>query len=210
VHLLKKLPFVVAALRRLAFHVTQRIPYSRVLGDLPDTNLPYAVFNRTNGYAYARAGLWLFKHMSAFTPFRNPIANDLVRADLMDTTENLAYIIKIKDRLATLFPEIMAVGAFARVDNIANEAVVRGLIAQRPGYRFANHDLFENVQSSSSDGNPTTTDESAYYMLHMAYDHAVLHGNGITRSAAPPPPPPPPRFSQLRRLPHLVTDSALL
>jgi hypothetical protein len=188
VHLLKKLPFVVAALRRLAFHVTQRIPYSRVLGDLPDTNLPYAVFNRTNGYAYARAGLWLFKHVSAFTPFRNPIANDLVRADLMDTTENLAYIIKIKD-LATLFPGIMAVGAFARVDNIANEAVVRGLIAQRPGYRFANHDLFENVQSSSSDGNPTTTDESAaYYVLHMAYDHAVLHGAMASPGRLHPPP----------------------
>jgi hypothetical protein len=97
----------------------------------------------------------------------------------MDTSdEHLAYITK---GLSIQFPGIMADGAFARVDNIANEAVTRGLIAQRPNFRFPNYHLFENVQSSSANGRrPTATNESAYYMLHMAYDHTVPHGNTTT------------------------------
>jgi hypothetical protein len=96
----------------------------------------------------------------------------------MDTSDDLAYITK---GLSIQFPGVMADGAFARVDNIANEAVTRGLIAQRPpNSRFPNYHLFENVQPSSADGSPTATNESAYYMLHMAYDHTVPHGNAIT------------------------------
>ena len=59
-------------------------------------------------------------------------------------------------------------------------AVVTGLIPQRPNYRFHNHVLFENVQATSADGNPTATDDSAFYMLHMAYNPLVLHGHGIS------------------------------
>ena len=52
-------------------------------------------------------------------------------------------------------------------------AVVTGLIPQRPNYRFHNHVLFENVQATSADGNPTATDDSALYMLHMAYTESI-------------------------------------
>jgi hypothetical protein len=96
----------------------------------------------------------------------------------MDMSDDLAYIIK---DLSIQFPGVMADSAFARVDNNANEAVTRGLIAQRPNFRFPNYHIFENVQSSSADGRPTpATNESAYYMLHMAYDHTVPHGNATT------------------------------
>jgi hypothetical protein len=70
----------------------------------------------TNGFD--RAALWLFKYMSPLTPFRNPIATDLVSADLMDTSDDLAYIIK---DLSIQFPGVMADGAFARVDTDKGE-----------------------------------------------------------------------------------------
>jgi hypothetical protein len=39
----------------------------------------------------------------------------------------------------------MANRTFQNVDNITNEAVVTGLIAQRPGFLFPDHALFENL-----------------------------------------------------------------
>jgi hypothetical protein len=142
------MPFVVPVHERLAHHVTkQRIPYEHVRNDLPLTTAAYAAFNMTNGFD--RAALWLFKSMSPLTPFRNPIASDLVSNDLMDTTDGLAYI--TKDFINAL-PGAMGDGAFQRADNIANEAATRGLIAQIPNSRFPNYyDLFENAQSFSSD-----------------------------------------------------------
>jgi hypothetical protein len=87
--------------------------------------------------------------MSRFTPYRNLYGDNLTNADLIDTTDNLALIIKVRD-LANFFPGVMDVGAFRRVDNIVNGAVVTGLIPQRPNYRFHNHVLFENVQATSA------------------------------------------------------------
>jgi hypothetical protein len=151
----------------------------------------YAVFNKTKGYD--RAGLWLFKYMSPLTPYRNFYGNNVTNADLIDTSDNLALITKCED-LAVLFPGIMNVGAFRRVDNIINGAVVTGLITQRPLFRFDSHVLFENVQRISHDGNGTATNDSAFYMLHMAYDSTVLHNNdtspvgciALYPAAAPP------------------------
>jgi hypothetical protein len=114
--------------------------------------------------------------MSRFTPYRNLYGDNLTNADLIDTTDNLALIIQVRD-LANFFPGVMDVGAFRRVDNIVNGAVVTGLIPQRPNYRFHNHVLFENVQATSADGNPTATDDSAFFInqqrnvLVLEYTH---------------------------------------
>jgi hypothetical protein len=155
----------------------RRIPYEKEISDLPATTSPYAVFNKTKGFD--RAGLWPFKYMSCLTPYRSLYGNNLTNADLSATSSNLALIIKARD-IANFFPGIMDVGAFRRVDNIVNGAVVNGLIPQRPHYRFHNHVLFENMQATPTGGNGTATNESAFYMLHMAYGPSVLHGNGIS------------------------------
>jgi hypothetical protein len=99
--------------------------------------------------------------MSRLTPYRSPYGNNLTNADLSATTDNIALIIKARD-IAKFFPGIMDVGAFRRVDNIVNGAVVTGLIPQRPHYRFHNHVLFENMQATSTDGNGTAASESAF------------------------------------------------
>jgi hypothetical protein len=71
--------------------------------------------------------------------------------------------------LAVRFPGIMAPGAFRRVDNITNEAVTRGTVA-RAAIHFPHFRLFENV-------NNTATNDSAYFMLHIAYDITARHDN---------------------------------
>jgi hypothetical protein len=104
--------------------------------------------------------LWLFKYMSRLTPDRNLYGNNPTNTDVSAATDNLALIIKARD-IAIFFPGIMDVGAFRRVDNIVNGAVVTGLITQRPEFRFHNHVLFENVQRISTDGNGTATNDPA-------------------------------------------------
>jgi hypothetical protein len=61
--------------------------------------------------------------------FRNGRADLVTGVDLMDTTADLALIIK---DLQLQFPGIMAPGVFRHVDNIINEAVAMGTVA-RPG-----------------------------------------------------------------------------
>jgi hypothetical protein len=152
----------------------ERIPYSNQPGDLPARTSAYACFNKTKGYE--RAALWLFKYQSPLTPFVNVYGRDLDNADFINTTDNLALIVKARD-LAIFFPGIMDDGAFRRVDNLVNTAVVTGLIVQRPNFRFDNFRLFENVQRLSADGNGTANDDSAFYMLHMVYDSSKVIGN---------------------------------
>jgi hypothetical protein len=152
----------------------QRIPYQHQPGDLPHRTSPYACFNKTKGYE--RAALWLFKYQSKWTPYVNVYGRNLDNADFIDTTDNLALIIKAVD-LAAFFPGIMHDGVFRRVDNLVNTAVVTGLIAQRPDFRFANYGLFENVQRISTGAGGTANDDSAFYMLHMVYDSSKDVGN---------------------------------
>jgi hypothetical protein len=64
-------------------------------------------------------------------------------------------------------------GAFRRVDNAINRAVVTGILPAVPGYVFPHYTLFENVQSISTDGNPDARPESAFYMIHTTYDTAA-------------------------------------
>jgi hypothetical protein len=75
-------------------------------------------------------------------------------------------------------------GAFKRVDDVVNQTVVTGrhpLISRLiPGYVFRHYVLFENVQSASNDHNPNASYDSAFYMLHMAYDTAVPGGQSNT------------------------------
>jgi hypothetical protein len=70
----------------------------------------------------------------------------------------------------------MAPGVFRHVDNIINEAVAMGTVA-RTNIRSPNYTLFENVQALSSDGTDTATNNSAFYMLHIAYDITATHNN---------------------------------
>jgi hypothetical protein len=101
---------------------------------------------------------------------------NLDNADFIDTTDNFALIIKAV-ALASFFPGIMHDGVFRRVDNLVNTAIVTGLIAQRPNFRFDNYRLFENVQRISADLAGTANDDSAFYMLHMVYGSSKDVGN---------------------------------
>jgi hypothetical protein len=75
-------------------------------------------------------------------------------------------------------------GAFKRIDNVVNRTVVTGsnpaLQALLPGYQFPHYRLFENTQITSSDYNPNAQPDSAFYMLHMAYDTAAPAGQSNT------------------------------
>jgi hypothetical protein len=51
-----------------------------------------------------------------------------------------------------------------------------GLVA-RTDIVFPNYDLFENVQAASNDGNGTATNDSAFFLLHIAYDLSAPHDN---------------------------------
>jgi hypothetical protein len=49
-----------------------------------------------------------------------------------------------------------------------------------PGYIFPHYILFEDVQVTSNDYNPNAELNSAFYMLHMAYDTAAPGGQSNT------------------------------
>jgi hypothetical protein len=87
----------------------------------------------------------------------------------------------VSDNIYGRFPALrMAGGAFRRVDNIVNRAVVTGRIPAVPGLVFPHYRPFENVQATSNDYNPDAQPNSAFYMLHMAYDPAVPGGHSNT------------------------------
>jgi hypothetical protein len=93
-------------------------------------------------------------------------------------TSRLALII---DNIYATYPALrMPGGAFRRVDNVVNRAVVTGRLPAVPGYVFPHYTLFEDVQAISNDGNGDAQLHSAFYMLHMAYDTAVPGGQSNT------------------------------
>jgi hypothetical protein len=149
------------------------VPYHREPGHLPLTNTDYYCFNLG---CRALAALWLCKYTSRRTPFP-PLNPDLTAADFL-MTSRLALII---DSIYATYPALqMPGGAFRRVDNAVNRAVVTGILPAVPGYVFPHYTLFENVQSISNDGNGDARPESAFYMLHMAYDSAFPGGQSNT------------------------------
>jgi hypothetical protein len=114
------------------------------------------------------------------TPF-NPLNRYLTPADFLRTSR-LALVI---ENIYADYPALrMANGAFKRIDNVVNRAVVTGsnpaLQALLPGYQFPQYRLFENTQVASSDYNPPAPPDSACYMLHMAYDTAAPGGQSST------------------------------
>ena len=93
-------------------------------------------------------------------------------------TSRLALII---DNIYATYPALrMPGGAFRRVDNVVNRAVVTGRLPAVPGYVFPHYTPFENVQAISNDGNGDAQHASTFYMLHMAYDTAVPGGQSNT------------------------------
>jgi hypothetical protein len=88
---------------------------------------------------------------------------------------NASYLAFVIENLAGTWSGIMANHALPNADNTSNEAVVTGLIAQRPGFLFPDHDLFEDVQSSSADGNSNAQHDPAFCMPHICYDTSVCH-----------------------------------
>ena len=153
------------------------MPYHRAPGDLPQINEPYFCFNRS---CRDLAALWLCKYTGPRTPFP-PLNPDLTAADFL-MTSRLALII---DNIYATYPVLQQPGgAFKRVDDVINQTVVTGrhplIMRHYQGYVFPHYALFENVQSASNDHNPNARPESAFYMLHMAYDTAVTGGQSNT------------------------------
>jgi hypothetical protein len=98
-------------------------------------------------------------------------------------TSRLALVI---DNIYARFPaHCMAGGAFRRVDNAVNWAVVTWSLAasrlfQDTSSPTTHYTLFENVQAISNDGNPDAQPNAAFYMRHMAYDTAAPGGQSNT------------------------------
>jgi hypothetical protein len=103
-------------------------------------------------------------------PYLNP-------ADFLMTSRLVLVIANLFGRFPAL---ALGGGAFRRVGNAVNRAVVTGFIPAVPGYVFPHYRLFENVQTNSNDFNADTQPNSAFYMLHMAYDTAVPGGQSNT------------------------------